>query len=191
MPRIWNSGFRSSSSTAHSQDHREGGQPQSSSQQQQQQPPSLLKQNQQRSNNFKSALKHISVPKSLFHGIGVYKVNVKGKLEPATLALSNNKFLISVLPHSMLSRPTPSERNGSISGSISGSIGGGLKQPSILTRGRSGSTSQGSMGEGSIGTMGSMDGDATFLFNPETSMDIGSIDWIQSGQNMLLLKNAR
>ena len=190
MPRIWNSGLKSSSS-AHSQDHRE-----SSSSQQQQQPSSLSsrqqQQHQQRS-NFKSALEHISVPESLFRGISVFKVNAKGKLEPATLALSSDKFVISVLPRMQSSRQTP-ERNGSVgAGSISGGVGGGgLKRPSILTRGRSQNTSQGSVGGGSIGTMGSMDGgDANFSFNPDTSVDIGSIDRIQSGQNTLLFEKAR
>ena len=132
------------------------------------------------------------MPESLFRGISVFKVNAKGKLEPATLALSSDKFVISVLPRMQSSRPTP-ERNGSVgAGSISSGVsGGGLKRPSILTRGRSGNTSQGSVGGGSIGTMGSMDGDANFSFNPDTSVDIGSIDRIQSGQNTLLFEKAR
>ncbi len=186
MPRIWNSGLKSSSS-AHSQDPLP-----SSSQQQQQQPSSSKQQQHQQRSNFKSALEHISVPESLFRGISVFKVNAKGKLEPATLALSSDKFVISVLPRMQPSRPM-TERNGSVSaGSISSSIsGGGLKRPSILTRGRSGNTSQGSLGGGSIGTMGSMDGDANFSFNPDTSVDIGSIDRIQSGQNTLLFEKAR
>jgi hypothetical protein len=207
MPRIWNSGLRSSSASAQSQDPTAT----SSAQQPHMPPPpssslsslsssSFTKQPQQRG-NFKSALERISVPESLFRGIGVFRVNVKGKLEPATLALSNDKFVISVLPRTIpqTSRLTPTERGGgggggSVSGSISGSIpgGGGLKRPSILTRGRSGNTSQGSVGGGSIGTMGSMDGgDANFSFNPDTSVDIGSIDRIQSGQNTLLFEKAR
>jgi hypothetical protein len=199
MPRIWNSGFKSSSSSAHSHGQREGGggqQSQSSSSQQQQHP------NKHRS-NFKSALEHISVPESLFRGISVFKVNAKGKLEPATLAISNDKFVISVLPRAAAaaaqssSRPTPAERNGSIGGAgssiSSGSsiVGGSLKRPGILSRGRSGNTSQGSVGGGSIGTMGSMDGETNFSFNPDTSLDIGSIDRIQSGQNTLLFEKAR
>jgi len=40
--------------------------------------------------------------------------------------------------------------------------------------------------------MGSMDGgDANFSFNPDASVDIGSIDRIQSGQNTLLFEKAR
>jgi len=128
MPRIWNSGLKSASS-AHSQDHREGSSSQQQQQQQQQPSSSKQQQHQQRS-NFKSALEHISVPESLFRGISVFKVNAKGKLEPATLALSSDKFVISVLPRMQSSRPTP-ERNGGVSaGSISSGVsGGGLKRP--------------------------------------------------------------
>ncbi len=143
------------------------------------------------------------MPEALFRGICVYRINVKGKLEPATLALSNDKFVISVLPRAIVVGGGGGgvgvggmSASSGASNVMPGGVGGGgvgLKRPSLLTRGRSGNTSQGSVGGGSIGTMGSMDGgDAmNFSYNPDTSVDIGSIDRIQSGQNTLLFEKAR
>jgi len=191
MPRIWNSVRYSSAHLQDCDSSSQSHQPSSSS------TPLKQHQKQQRS-SFKSALEHVSVPDSLFRGINVYKINAKGKLEPAVLTISNDKFVISVLPRTyplLSSRPMIAERNGSnaSSSNVSNGIGvvSGLKRPGILTRGRSANTSQGSVGGGSIGTMGSMEGDYGFSFNPDTSIDIGSIDRIQSGQNTLLFEKAR
>ena len=143
--------------------------------------------------NFKSALEHISVPESFHRGINVFKVTAKGKLEPATLTISQDKFIISVLPRSL-----KLERTNSTSSSSRN-----LKRPGILSRGRSNNTSLGSAVRNSIsesisGTISnSVDGmDASFSFmsiDPGQSfnVDIGSIDRIQSGQNTLLFEKAR
>ena len=156
MPRLWNNGVRTTPQDQELHQHR---------------------------SNFKSALEHIFVPGDLLRGINVFKVTSKGKLEPATLTISNDKFIISVLPRTLkLDRVN--------SNGISS-----LKRPSILSRARSG-TSAGSIGGsgttgGSIGT-NSVDGmDAAFSFNPQSVVDIGSIDRIQSGQNTLLFEKAR
>lgn len=133
----------------------------------------------QHKSNFKSALEHISVPDSFLHGINVFRVNAKGKLEPATFTISADKFIISVLPRMLkLERMSSSGRSG-------------LKRPSILSRARSGaSISAGSVGgsvsENSVGGM-----DAGFSCSPHAVVDIGSIDRIQSGQNTLLFEKAR
>ena len=144
--------------------------------------------------NFKSALEHISVPESFHRGINVFKVTAKGKLESATLIISQDKFIISVLPRSL-----KLERTNSTSSSSRN-----LKRPGILSRGRSNNTSLGSTGGGSIGgtsisgtISNSVDGmDASFSFmsidpGPSFNVDIGSIDRIQSGQNTLLFEKAR
>ena len=136
--------------------------------------------------NFKSALEHISVPDDFFRGINVFKVTYKGKLEPATMTISHDKFIISVMP-----RTVKLERAGSSGGSS-------LKRPNILSRGRSGtsvgsSVTRDTSAGGSIGTNNSVEGmDAmSFSSNPHTVVDIGSIDRIQSGQNTLLFEKAR
>lgn len=134
--------------------------------------------------NFKSALEHIAVPDSFHRGINVFKVTAKGKLEPATLTISQDKFIISVLPRTLKLERISS--NGSTR----------LMRPGILSRARSGaSTSIGSVGGSvrgdSIGGS-SIDGmDAAFSCNPNAVVDIGSIDRIQSGQNTLLFEKAR
>ena len=67
-----------------------------------------------------------------------------------------------------------------------------MSRPSILSRGRSG-TSIGSVGGSSVAT-NSVDGaDAAFSFssNPHTVVDIGSIDRLQSGQNTLMFEKAK
>lgn len=138
-----------------------------------------------RKSNFKSALEHIAVPDVFFRGIDVFKVTAKGKLEPATLTISRDKFIISVLP-----RTVRLERVGSSNGGRSG-----LMRPGILSRARSGNNSVGSSGGvsiGTIGTMSSVDGmETSFLFSPSATVDIGSIDRIESGQNTLLFEKAR
>ncbi|KAL7530302.1 hypothetical protein ACHAXR_008263 [Thalassiosira sp. AJA248-18] len=154
MPRFWNSG--------------NGGRP----------PPQDQPLIHYRS-NFKSALEHISVPDEFFHGINVFRLAYKGKLEPATLTLSRDKFVISVMP-----RTVKLERSSS-------SGGNSLKRPGILSRGRSGA-SMGSVG-GSIqgNSVDGMDAAFSFSSNPHTVVDIGSIDRLQSGQNTLLFEKAR
>eukprot|EP00585_Thalassiosira_rotula_P007529 CAMPEP_0196143966 /NCGR_PEP_ID=MMETSP0910-20130528/14314_1 /TAXON_ID=49265 /ORGANISM="Thalassiosira rotula, Strain GSO102" /LENGTH=133 /DNA_ID=CAMNT_0041405489 /DNA_START=217 /DNA_END=614 /DNA_ORIENTATION=+ len=117
MPRLWSNGTRNA--------------PQD--QQQSSPPPSPR-------STFKSALEHISVTDAFLRGINVFKVTPKGKLEPATLTISSDKFIISVLP-----RTLKLERSSSTSG------GSGLKRPSILSRVRSNGASIGSVGSGSVG----------------------------------------
>ncbi len=148
--------------------------------------------------NFKSALEHIAVPEAFYRGLNVFKVNAKGKLEPVTLTISKDKFIISVLP-----RTLKLERSGSNGGG--GGVGVGrssssslLIRPGILSRGRSNNNSIGStVGSGSIGTLNSIDGFesvggiAGFSLTIDTAIDIGSIDRIQSGQNTLLFEKAR
>lgn len=155
MPKIWTNGARPSA----------------------QDPPLIL-----HKSNFKSALEHIAVPDDFLQGLPVFRVTYKGKLEPATLSISHDKFIISVVP-----RVVKVERVGSSSR--------GLMRPSILSRGRSG-TSLGSttQGSSSIGTnqSNSVEGlDAAFSTSPHARVDIGSIDRILSGQNTLLFEKAR
>lgn len=128
---------------------------------------------------FKSALEHIAVTDAFLRGINVFKVTPKGKLEPATLTISRDKFIISVLP-----RTLKVERSGS-------SGVGGLKRPSILSRVRSNGQSVGSVGSGSLGNSVEGAEAAFFSSNPQAVVDIGSIDRIQSGQNTLLFEKAR
>jgi len=134
----------------------------------------------QHKSNFKSALEHISVPDSFLRGINVFRVNAKGKLEPATFTISADKFIISVLPR--MERINSSGRSG-------------LKRPGILSRGRSGasarSISGGSIGGSTIGENSAGGIDAGFSCSPHPVVDIGSIDRIQSGQNTLLFEKAR
>ena len=142
-------------------------------------PPAQDQQQQHQQMNFKQCLHHISVPDEFFAGINVFRAN-KGKIEPATLTLSRDKFVISVQP-----RIIKLERS-------IGSGGSKLSRPSILSRGRSG-TSIGSVGGSSVAT-NSVDGaDAAFSFssNPHTVVDIGSIDRLQSGQNTLMFEKAK
>jgi len=153
--------------------------------------------NSQHRSNFKGALEHISVPEVFHRGINVFKVTSKGKLEAATLLLSKDKFIISVLPRSL-----KLERVGS---STSSSTRTSLKRPGILSRARSSTntslgtstrnTSYGSVGtSGSIGTNNSVDGlDSTFSFMSVDAekVDIGSITRISNGQNTLLFEKAR
>lgn len=134
--------------------------------------------------SFKTALEHIAVTDVLLSGIHVWKVTAKGRLEPAILKISRDKFSISVLP-----RLHTLER-------VRSSGGNGLKRPGILSRVRSNgsvrATSIGSVGSGSLG--GSTDGlsDAGAMASvPQAVVDIGSIDRIQSGQNTLLFEKAR
>eukprot|EP00584_Thalassiosira_punctigera_P014181 CAMPEP_0172562424 /NCGR_PEP_ID=MMETSP1067-20121228/96786_1 /TAXON_ID=265564 ORGANISM="Thalassiosira punctigera, Strain Tpunct2005C2" /NCGR_SAMPLE_ID=MMETSP1067 /ASSEMBLY_ACC=CAM_ASM_000444 /LENGTH=821 /DNA_ID=CAMNT_0013352637 /DNA_START=144 /DNA_END=2606 /DNA_ORIENTATION=- len=129
--------------------------------------------------SFKSALEHISVTDAFLRGINAFRVTSKGKLEPATLTISSDKFIISVLPRTLKLERTAS------------SGGSGLKRPSILSRVRSNGASIGSVGSNSVGG-NSLDGaDAGFSSNPQLVVDIGSIDRIQSGQNTLLFEKAR
>lgn len=158
MPRLWSNGTRSAP------------------QDQQQSPPPPSPRN-----TFKSALEHISVTDAFLRGINVFKVTPKGKLEPATLTISSDKFIISVLP-----RTLKLERASSISG------GSGLKRPSILSRVRSNGASIGSVGSGSVGGNSVEGADAGWFSSiPQAVVDIGSIDRIQSGQNTLLFEKAR
>jgi len=122
------------------------------------------------------------VTDAFLSGINVYKVTAKGKLEPATLKISKDKFIISVLPRALKLERTNSSGGSSLS----------LKRPGILSRVRSNGASIGSVGSGSIGTS-STEGMDAYLFSsiPQAIVDIGSIDRIQSGQNTLLFEKAR
>lgn len=158
-----------------------------------------IRPHQHQRSNFKSALEHIPVPESFYRGLHVFKVNAKGKLEPVTLTISNDKFIISVLP-----RPLKLERTSSngVGGGIgisgrSSSSSNSLIRPGILSRGRSNNNSIGSTA-GSIGTLNSVDGMESITggglalnINGTATIDIGSIDRIQSGQNTLLFEKAR
>ena len=154
-----------------------------------------------RGNNFKSALEHIAVPESFFRGLNVFKVNAKGRLEPVTLTISNDKFIISVLPRTVKLERSGSNGGGGGGGGIGRSSSSSLLiRPGILSRGRSNNNSVGSTagGGGSIGTLNSIDGlesiaggIAGFALTIDTRIDIGSIDRIQSGQNTLLFEKAR
>ena len=127
--------------------------------------------------SFKSALESIKVDDQFFSGINVLKVNQNGKLEPALFTLSKDRFVISVLPRKL-------ERNSS-----AGS--GGMLRPSIL---RSRIKSNGSMGGDSLDGASSID---TAVLSAASSnigtdsVNIGSIDRIQSGQNTLKFELAR
>ena len=129
----------------------------------------------------------------------MFKVNAKGRLEPVTLTISNDKFIISVLPRTVkLERSGSNGGGGGVGRSSSSSL---LIRPGILSRGRSNNNSVGSTtggGGGSIGTLNSIDGlesiaggIAGFALTIDTRIDIGSIDRIQSGQNTLLFEKAR
>jgi len=133
--------------------------------------------------NFKSALDHVAVPPVFFEGIKLFKVSPpKGKLEPCTIVLSRDKFVLSVQPRVQEQRQ---DSNGGRSSP--------LKRPSILTRrNRSGASVDSSYSNG-----GSVDtGSVTSYSSISTSsvhmaVDIGSIDRISSGQNTLLFEKAK
>lgn len=202
LPRFLSYGGGQSRSSNQSQDPHPPHNNNSSSlttlqQQQQQQPP-------RNNNNFKSALEHIAVPEAFYRGLNVFKVNAKGKLEPVTLTISKDKFIISVLPRTLKLERNGSNNGGGPGGSVGRSSSSSLLiRPGILSRGRSNNNSIGSTtagggggGGGSIGTLNSIDGlesvgGAGFSVTIDTAIDIGSIDRIQSGQNTLLFEKAR
>ncbi len=185
LPRILNYGGGSRSNQPRDDQHPRNST--SSSTTHAQQPPR---------SSFKSALEHIAVPEAFYRGLNVFKVNAKGKLEPVTLTISKDKFIISVLPRTLKVERSGSNGGGVVVGrSSSSSL---LIRPSILSRGRSNNNSIGStVGSGSIGTLNSIDGlesvggIASFSLTIDTAVDIGSIDRIQSGQNTLLFEKAR
>mmetsp|Transcript_28648 Transcript_28648/g.59030 ORF Transcript_28648/g.59030 Transcript_28648/m.59030 type:complete len:201 (+) Transcript_28648:106-708(+) len=125
--------------------------------------------------NFKSALERIKIPDRFFSGINVFKVGSNGKLEAASLTLSQDRFIISILP-----RATPRQSNGSSSGS--------LLRPSVL---RNRIKSAGSTGGDSVDG-GASDAGSIVSYNQVSDrVDIGSIDRIQSGLNTLRFEMAR
>jgi hypothetical protein len=132
---------------------------------------------------FKSALERIRVSEQFFLGINVFKVNQNGKLEPALFTLSKDRFIISVLPRKL--ERSKLERASSSGGSTS------LLRPSIL---RNRIKSSNSTGGDSLDGAGSVD--TAILSAASTNVvsdtvNIGSIDRIQSGQNTLKFELAR
>lgn len=130
---------------------------------------------------FKSALERIRVNEQFFAGINVFKVNQNGKLEPALFTLSRDRFIISVLPRKL-------ERSKLERVSSAGSAG--LLRPSLL---RSRIKSASSTGGDSLDGASSID---TAVLSAAGSMstdtvNVGSIDRIQSGQNTLKFELAR
>ncbi len=125
--------------------------------------------------NFKSALERIKIPDHFFSGISVFKVGSNGKLEAASLTLSQDRFIISVLP-----RATLRSSNGSTSGS--------LLRPSVL---RNRIKSAGSTGGDSVDGGASEAGSIVSYNQVSDRVDIGSIDRIQSGLNTLRFEMAR
>jgi phosphatidylinositol phospholipase C delta len=128
--------------------------------------------------NFKSALEDIHVPNSFERGIAMFKVGSYGRLEPVTLTLSKDRFIISILPRKI-------ERVGG--------NGSSLLRPSILSRVRSGAsqTSMGSIGGDSIDGSVASDSIGVLSLLSDTDVDIGSIDRLQSGQMTLKFELAR
>jgi hypothetical protein len=116
------------------------------------------------------------VNEQFFAGINVFKVNQNGKLEPALFTLSRDRFIISVLPRKL-------ER-------VSSAGSAGLLRPSLL---RSRIKSASSTGGDSLDGASSID---TTVLSAAGSMstdtvNVGSIDRIQSGQNTLKFELAR
>jgi hypothetical protein len=126
---------------------------------------------------FKSALERIRVDEQFFTGINVFKVNQNGKLEPALFTLSQDRFIISVLPRKL--EPSNLNRTGS----------GGILRPSIILS-RIISTS--STGGDSLDGAGSIDTAILAAATVSTdTVNVGSIDRIQAGQNTLKFELAR
>jgi len=124
---------------------------------------------------FKSALERIRVGGQFFSGINAFKVNQNGKLEPAIFTLSEDRFVISILPRKL--------------DNSAASVG--LLRPSLL-RSRIKSTS--SAGGDSLDGTSSIDTAALSAASLNISTDtvnVGSIDRIQSGQNTLKFELAR
>lgn len=131
---------------------------------------------------FKSALERIQVDEQFFAGINVFKVNSNGKLEPALFTLSKDRFIISVLPRKL-------ERSKLERVSSAGSVG--ILRPNLL-RSRIKSTS--STGGDSLDGASSIDTAVISAAGSNIGTDtvnVGSIDRIQSGQNTLKFELAR
>lgn len=131
---------------------------------------------------FKSALERIRVDEQFFIGINVFKVNNNGKLEPALFKLSRDRFIISVLPRKL--ERSKLER-------VSSAGSGGVLRPNLL---RSRVKSASSTGGDSLDGASSIDTtvlSAASLNISSDTVNIGSIDRIQSGRNTLKFELAR